>query len=65
MCDRPAHIGGFSAKEIEITPEMIKAGESAILKMAGDIIPAVGGEAQLHVPGTGPGRQADRHRVAG
>lgn len=31
--------------EIEITPEMIEAGAAAILETAGDIIPAVGGEA--------------------
>jgi len=31
--------------EIEITPEMIRAGEMAVLDCVGDIIPAVGGEA--------------------
>jgi hypothetical protein len=34
-----------SADEIEITSEMIEAGAAAIIEMAGDIIPPVGGEA--------------------
>jgi hypothetical protein len=35
---------GAPEKEIEITPEMIEAGEAAVQEMAGDIIPLIGGE---------------------
>jgi hypothetical protein len=45
MCKKYS-AAGAPAKEIEITPEMVRAGELAILQIAGDIIPPVGGEAR-------------------
>jgi hypothetical protein len=37
---------GAPAKEIEITPAMIEAGEAAVQEVAGDIIPSIGGESR-------------------